>query len=120
MGTQWVIAELRDQARIGNDRFWLYAAPTQLPPDVPPMGGWEVPRRSRASPPAPEVRLVARENLRRAPQLPGDVVVRGLPAARERAASPPSTPPEPFADAAPVEEALPPRCYRCGPPCSIM
>eukprot|EP00403_Amphidinium_massartii_P036121 CAMPEP_0178442000 /NCGR_PEP_ID=MMETSP0689_2-20121128/37880_1 /TAXON_ID=160604 /ORGANISM="Amphidinium massartii, Strain CS-259" /LENGTH=390 /DNA_ID=CAMNT_0020065415 /DNA_START=102 /DNA_END=1270 /DNA_ORIENTATION=+ len=57
--TQWVIAELREQSRMGNERSWLYTAPTQLPqPSLPPAGGWEVSRRSRAVPPAPEVREV--------------------------------------------------------------
>eukprot|EP00929_Paragymnodinium_shiwhaense_P057538 TRINITY_DN2880_c0_g1_i1.p1 TRINITY_DN2880_c0_g1~~TRINITY_DN2880_c0_g1_i1.p1 ORF type:complete len:395 (+),score=96.78 TRINITY_DN2880_c0_g1_i1:125-1309(+) len=55
--TQWVIAELRRQSRMGNERTWLYAAPTQSPPDVPPASGWEVPRHGHAAPPAPQVRL---------------------------------------------------------------
>lgn len=59
--TQWVIAELREQSRMGNERAWLYAAPTQVPPHIPPATGWEVPRRSGGALPAPEVRRLPRD-----------------------------------------------------------
>lgn len=54
--TQWVIAELRGPYSMGNEREWLYHAPTQQPPDIPPTHGWEVPQHGRAANPAPEVR----------------------------------------------------------------
>mmetsp|Transcript_67809 Transcript_67809/g.126670 ORF Transcript_67809/g.126670 Transcript_67809/m.126670 type:complete len:410 (-) Transcript_67809:114-1343(-) len=61
--THWVIAELRQLSWMGNERSWMYTAPTQLPtPLLPPAGGWEVSRRSRALPPAPEVREVRPSN----------------------------------------------------------
>merc|ERR1719203_1079726 len=59
--TQWVIAELRDYSRMGNNRAWLYSAPTQVPPHLPPATGWEVQRRAGGLAPAPEVRLLTRD-----------------------------------------------------------
>lgn len=56
--TQWIIAELHGPYSMGNEREWLYRAPTQYPPDIPPMHGWEVPRHGRACSPAPEVRII--------------------------------------------------------------
>eukprot|EP00929_Paragymnodinium_shiwhaense_P105119 TRINITY_DN70041_c0_g1_i1.p1 TRINITY_DN70041_c0_g1~~TRINITY_DN70041_c0_g1_i1.p1 ORF type:complete len:451 (+),score=46.03 TRINITY_DN70041_c0_g1_i1:105-1457(+) len=45
--TQWAIAELRGPYSMGNERDWLYKAPTQYPPDEPPVNGWEVPTYGR-------------------------------------------------------------------------
>jgi len=56
--TLWIIAELNGPYSMGNEREWLYRAPTQYPPDIPPMHGWEVPALGRACSPAPEVRIV--------------------------------------------------------------
>jgi hypothetical protein len=56
--TQWIIAELHGPYSMGNEREWLYRAPTQYPPDIPPMHGWEVPTHGRACSPAPEVRIL--------------------------------------------------------------
>eukprot|EP00747_Dinoflagellata_sp_TGD_P178727 gnl/TRDRNA2_/TRDRNA2_28199_c0_seq1.p1 gnl/TRDRNA2_/TRDRNA2_28199_c0~~gnl/TRDRNA2_/TRDRNA2_28199_c0_seq1.p1 ORF type:complete len:305 (-),score=21.06 gnl/TRDRNA2_/TRDRNA2_28199_c0_seq1:64-978(-) len=55
--TQWIIANRRSLYSLGNERGWLYRAPTQHPPDIPPVHGWEVPSLGRACNPAPEVRL---------------------------------------------------------------
>lgn len=56
--TQWVIADLRGPYSMGDELEWLYRAPTQDPPDMPPAQGWEVPTRGRAFRPAPEVHAV--------------------------------------------------------------
>lgn len=56
--TQWIIAELHGPYSMGNEREWLYRAPTQYPPDIPPVHGWEVPAQGRACSPAPEVRIL--------------------------------------------------------------
>jgi len=56
--TQWCIAELHTPSNMGNEREWLYRAPTQYPPDIPPAHGWEVPATSRAANPPPEVRIL--------------------------------------------------------------
>lgn len=56
--TQWIIAELHGPYSMGNEREWLYRAPTQYPPDIPPVHGWEVPAHGRACSPAPEVRIL--------------------------------------------------------------
>mmetsp|Transcript_68844 Transcript_68844/g.107786 ORF Transcript_68844/g.107786 Transcript_68844/m.107786 type:complete len:328 (-) Transcript_68844:78-1061(-) len=56
--TDWIIAELHGPYSMGNEREWLYRAPTQYPPDIPPMQGWEVPTHGRACRPAPEVRII--------------------------------------------------------------
>jgi len=55
--TQWAIAELHGPYSMGDERDWLYKAPTQYPPDVPPVHGWEVAADRRACYPAPEVRI---------------------------------------------------------------
>jgi len=147
--TQWVIAELRDYSRMGNSRAWLYAAPTQVPPHLPPATGWEVQRRSGAPAPAPEVWLLARD----ATSLPGrgngngsgmnPMAMPSTTAANVLGAttlassqSPPSATAErqdrgsagandqnsPNAAGVSSEMVVSgpvPRC-RCGPPCSIM
>lgn len=56
--TQWIIAELHGPYSMGNEREWLYRAPTQYPSDIPPVNGWEVPAQGRACSPAPEVRIL--------------------------------------------------------------
>eukprot|EP00448_Togula_jolla_P007538 CAMPEP_0170609050 /NCGR_PEP_ID=MMETSP0224-20130122/21913_1 /TAXON_ID=285029 /ORGANISM="Togula jolla, Strain CCCM 725" /LENGTH=269 /DNA_ID=CAMNT_0010934321 /DNA_START=50 /DNA_END=860 /DNA_ORIENTATION=- len=56
--TQWAIAELQNPFNMGNEQEWLYRAPTQYPPDVPPLSGWEVQGHGHSSRPAPEVRIV--------------------------------------------------------------
>jgi len=112
--TQWVIAELRDVSRMGNDRAWLYSAPTQSPPQIPPTTGWEIPRRGNGVPPAPEVRFIIQES------------GRSLSAAVSRSPGPEGD--HPVARLAPETEGVPTleteeqsvRCFRCSPPCSIM
>jgi hypothetical protein len=60
--TMWVIAELSGRYSMGNTREWLYQAPTQYPPDTPPLNGWQVGSQGRGSNPAPEVRIVDRDS----------------------------------------------------------
>lgn len=55
----WVISELRGPYSMGNEREWVYVAPTVDPPGIPPGGGWEVPSRGRGEHPPPEVRMVS-------------------------------------------------------------
>jgi len=55
--TRWVIAEVQSSRSMGDEREWLYHALAQPPDELPPIQGWEAPPRSRASGPAPEVRV---------------------------------------------------------------
>mmetsp|Transcript_138676 Transcript_138676/g.386731 ORF Transcript_138676/g.386731 Transcript_138676/m.386731 type:complete len:310 (+) Transcript_138676:97-1026(+) len=124
--TQWVIAELRGPYSMGNEREWLYCAPTQPPNDIPPIHGWEVQARGRASSPAPEVHPVHTASPQQAQQhgSPGLRRRERLPSAgRPPAAS--SGPPAAGAghDDAPwpssvLDDDAQTRC-RCAPSCCV-
>lgn len=111
--TQWVIAELRDQSRMGNDRTWLYSAPTQSPPQIPPATGWEIPRRSHGQLPAPEVRFVIQESTRNWNTVAWGSALGDNDHSATQPAAEISVP-------ALESEEVPVRCFRCAPPCSIM
>jgi len=108
--TQWVIADLRSQGLMGNERAWLYAAPTVAPAHLPPSAGWAVPRRGCGYPPAPEVRPICRHV--------GQFVQGRFTSTQWAASLSEPTAAEPPRDA--VRGVSPPRRSLCMPPCNVM
>merc|ERR1711879_558066 len=99
-------------------------APTQVPGHIPPVMNWQVPRRGRALGPAPEVRLLpgASPTLGRPQLLTPDqgVNVSGAASGSPAAAETPASTAEGAVVSPDASAHAAPRCYRCGPLCSVM